>query len=425
MNKKFNFKKIQNYIRKENRTKVLIIGGVVALIILWIVIFIIEEVNYNFSINKYNSYIESSVATQDILIEPLTSGNKEVKRIYNKLQARNYNSFLYMFNLENLVNTNVQNENISVTLKVYPEANLNGKILNIYEYDETSNTFNCLGETKIIDNNISFKTKSSGEHFLTLVEAPTYDINNEKLIYNSNFNYGSPSDNWTYVTGNSGFGNDEKEYYTENSANSYIKNGNLNITAIKESYGGSDYTSARLVSKANFLYGKFEISAKLPQGDGIWPAIWMLPVQNTYGSWPESGEIDIMESIGKEPNYIHGSLQMDAYNFKNNNQKTSSILVNNIYSDYHNYGLLWTPNEIQILVDNYVYFTYNRNLYDTESNAWQAWPFNEPFNLILNVAVGGTYGGTVDNNIFPQTMSINSIKVYDLGLGDYELNKVS
>ena len=151
----------------------------------------------------------------------------------------------------------------------------------------------------------------------------------------------------------------------------------------------------------------------------------MLPSKNTYGPWPNSGEIDIMESIGKTPNYIRGSLQMDTYNFKTNNQKTNSIIVNNIYSDYHNYGLLWTPNEIQILVDNYVYLTYNRDLYNTGSNSWQTWPFNEPFNLILNVAVGGIYGGEVDNNILPQTMSIDSIKIYDLGLNDYNLNKIS
>lgn len=427
MDKRFNFKNIESYIKKGNRTKTLILGGVVALVILWIVIFIMEQVNYNFAINKYNSYIESSVATGGILVNPLTNNNNDVKNIYNKLQSRDYNEFLYVFNLEKLVNTSSSNGNIDVTLKAYPGANLNGKILNVYEYNEASNTFNCLGETKVINNNISFKTKSSGEHFLTLVEAPTYDTDNETLIYNDDFNYtGSPSNNWNYNIGNNGgWGNEEKEYYTDSSANSYIKNDNLNITAIKESYNGYDYTSARLVSKANFLYGKFEISAKLPQGDGIWPAIWMLPVNNTYGSWPNSGEIDIMESIGRTPNYIRGSLQMDDYNFKTNDQKTNSILVNNLYSDYHNYGLLWTPNVIQILVDNDVYLTYNRNLYDTENTSWQSWPFDEPFNLILNIAVGGTYGGDVDDSIFPQTMSIDSIKVYDLGLNDYKLNTVS
>ncbi len=422
MIKGFNFKNI----KKENRTKILILGSVAALIVLWIVIFIIEQINYNFSINKYNSYIESSVATEGVFVEPLSNNNSYVKNIYNKLNSRGYNDFLYVFNLEKLLNSNPTNENIHVTLKAYPKANLNGKILNIYEYNEASNTFNCLGETRITDNHIFFKTKSSGQHFLTLVEGPTYDIDNEKLIYNDDFNYtGFPSNNWDYNIGNNGgWGNEEKEYYTDNSTNSYVKDGNLNITAIKESYGGSNYTSARLVSKENFLYGKFEISAKLPSGNGMWPAIWMLPSTNIYGPWPDSGEIDIMESIGREPNYIHGSLQMDTYNFKNNNQKTNSILVNNIYSNYHNYGLLWTPNYIQISVDNYIYLTYNRNPYNVENTAWQQWPFNEAFNLILNVAIGGSYGGEIDNNIFPQTMSIDSIRVYDLGLNDYKLNTV-
>ncbi|MDO4535425.1 MAG: glycoside hydrolase family 16 protein [Clostridium perfringens] len=426
MSKRFNFKKIQSYIKTGNRTKVLILGGVIALIVLWIVIFIVQQINYNFSINKYNSYIESSIATDGVLVQSLTNNNNDVKNIYDKLQSRNYNDFLYMFNLEKLVNSSVQNENIDVTLKAYSKANLNGKILNIYEYNEGSNTFNCLGETKVVDNTIVFKTKSAGKHFLTLVQAPTYDLDNEKLIYNDEFNYKSSlSNNWNYDIGNNdGWGNEEKEYYTDNSSNSYIKDNNLNITAIKESYNGYDYTSARLVSKGNFLYGKFEISAKLPEGDGMWPAIWMLPVQNTYGPWPESGEIDIMESIGRQPNYIRGSLQMDTYNFKKNNQITNNIAVNNIYSDYHNYGLLWTPNVIQILVDNDVYLSYNRNLYDTGNTTWKSWPFNEPFNIILNIAVGGTYGGEIDNNIFPQTMSIDSIKIYDLGLKDYQLNTV-
>lgn len=412
---------------KDRNIKYLILAGVVILVAFWIIILSVNKINYNSSINKYNGYIESSVATDGIFVETLSSNNKDVKNIYNKLQSRGYDSFIYVFNLKNLVNTNPLNENIDVTLKVYPEADLNGKILNIYEYNDVSNTFNCLGETKIIDNTIFFKTKTYGNHFVTLANAPTFDKDNEKLIYNENFDYvGSISNNWNYNIGNNnGWGNNEKEYYTDNSQNSYIKDGNLNITAIKESYEGFDYTSARLISKENFLYGKFEISAKLPKGDGVWPAIWMLPSTNTYGPWPSSGEIDIMESIGREPNYVHGSLQMDTYNFKQNNQKTNSVIVNNIYSDYHNYELLWTPNEIQLLVDNYVYLTYNRNLYDTENTSWKSWPFNEPFNLILNIAVGGTYGGNVDNDIFPQTMSVNSIKVYDLGLGDYELNEIS
>ena len=378
---------------KDRNIRYLILGGVVILVAFWIIIISVNRINYNSSINKYNGDIESSVATEGVFVETLSSNNKVVKNIYNKLQSRGYNSFLYMFNLEKLVNTNIPSENIDVTLKTYPEANLNGKILNVYEYNKDLNTFNCLGETKVIDNTIFFKTKTSGEHFITLGNAPTFDLDNEKLIYNENFDSAdSLYNNWNYNIGNnSGWGNNEKEYYTDSSANSYIKDGALNITALKESYSGFDYTSARLVSKENFLYGKFEISAKLPKGDGVWPAIWMLPSTNTYGPWPSSGEIDIMESIGREPNYIRGSLQMDTYNFKQNNQKTNSIIVNNIYSDYHNYELLWTPNEIQILADNYVYLTYNRNLYDTENTSWQSWPFNEPFNLLLNIAVGGTY----------------------------------
>ena len=172
------------------------------------------------------------------------------------------------------------------------------------------------------------------------------------------------------------------------------------------------------------MYGKFEICAKLPEGDGTWPAIWMLAANDVYGNWPDSGEIDIMESIGKDPGYVRGSLQMNAYNFKTPDQKTQLLKVSDLYSQYHIYGLLWTPNKIELSVDGHVYFTYYRNVYDIGVDSWKTWPFNQAFNMILNVAIGGTYGGTVNNNIFPQTMNIKYIKVYNLGLENYELNKV-
>lgn len=401
----------------------MIISAIAVLIIIG-GIFLWNIISYNLTMNTYESYINAGTTTQGVLVE--TVNNKDIKRIYTDLKNQGYSSFLYGFDLVNTNSSKVSEEDINVTLKLSSDSALKNKIVNIYFYNQDSNTFQCLGEVKASDYDIEFKTKGTDEYFIALANAPTYDALNESIKTDEEFgSTGVISNNWIYDIGNNdGWGNDELEYYTNNIENSNIENEALNITARKQSYGGKEYTSARLVSKESYLYGKFEICAKLPQGDGTWPAIWMLAANDAYGNWPDSGEIDIMESIGKDPGYVRGSLQMNVYNFKTADQKTQLLKVSDLYSQYHIYGLLWTPNKIELSVDGHVYFTYYRNVYDIGVDSWKTWPFNQAFNMILNVAIGGTYGGTVNSNIFPQTMNIKYIKVYNLGLENYELNKV-
>ncbi|MDO4535424.1 MAG: glycoside hydrolase family 16 protein [Clostridium perfringens] len=418
--------KLKGFIQRKNYSKrKIIILSIISILIIIGVIFLWNNLSYDLTISKYGSYINGGTTTQNISVESLN--NKNIKSIYNDLKDQGYNSFLYGFDLVNTNDSKVSGEDVDVTLKLSSDSALENKIVNIYVYNEKSNTFECLGEVRASDSDIVFKTKTTGEHFITLANAPTYDISNESIETNEEFNNAENIGNdWTYEIGNNdGWGNDELEYYTNSTQNSNIENGSLNITARKQSYGGKEYTSARLVSKETYLYGKFEICAKLPKGDGMWPAIWLLAANDVYGNWPDSGEIDIMESVGKDPGYIRGSLQMSAYNFKTDDQKTEAIKVSNLYSQYHVYGLLWTPNKIELSVDGHVYFTYYRDVYNIGADSWKSWPFNKAFNMILNVAVGGSYGGEVDNSIFPQTMSIKYIKVYNLGLKNYELNKVN
>lgn len=411
--------------KNNSKIKKFFIALISCIVILLIVVFSYIALNYTSTIIKNNSYIKDISVSSDISASTINTAN--LISIYSDLKNQGYTSFIYGFELNGNQTLYKNGDDLTVIINLSSNDLLKNKIINIYSYDKSTGIFKCLGEVKSSDTDIKFKVNSLGEYFITLSNAPTYDVKNEKLIYNEEFNSNTPiSNDWTYDIGNNdGWGNKEEEYYTNSSNNSNISNGTLNITALKENKDGYNYTSARLVSKNSYLYGKFEICAELPQGDGTWPAIWLLAANNAYGNWPDSGEIDIMEAIGREPGYIRGSLQMNAYNFKKNNQKTQSIKVNDLYSSYHVYEVLWTPNKIELSVDGHVYLTYYRNVYDIGPNSWQAWPYNKAFNLLLNVAIGGTYGGTVDNNIFPQTMKIKYIKIYDLNLNDYNLNSVT
>lgn len=218
---------------------------------------------------------------------------------------------------------------------------------------------------------------------------------------------------WGYDTGGSGWGNNELEYYTSTTSNANIENGNLVITARKEDLGGRNYTSARLVSrqKADFLYGRFEIRAKLPAGKGTWPAIWMLPTDWAYGDWPRSGEIDIMEHVGYDPGNIHISTHTELYNFKINTQKTSVKRIDNPSTEFHLYRIDWTPYAIRGYIDDQFVFQHTN-----EGKGPAAWPFDKKFHLLLNVAVGGDWGGAqgIDATAFPTSMQIDYVRVYKM-----------
>ena len=217
---------------------------------------------------------------------------------------------------------------------------------------------------------------------------------------------------WSFETGGSGFGNHEAEYYT-NDSNAVIKNGVLNIIAKREMDGGMQYTSARMVTKnkASFLYGRFEIRAKLAVGNGLWPAIWLLPVVDSYGSWPASGEVDIMEQVGYDPDSIHISTHTKDRNWMKGNQGTAVINVPSANDSFHVYRIDWTPDGIIGFIDNKQVFNYPNT-----KQGFGYYPFDKPFFMILNVAVGGDWGGQhgIDNSIFPAAMQVDYVRVYNL-----------
>lgn len=218
---------------------------------------------------------------------------------------------------------------------------------------------------------------------------------------------------WGYDLGGNGWGNNELQYYTNKTDNASVANGILTITVKKEAMEGKDYTSARLVSKGkgDFLYGRFEAKAKLPSGKGTWPAIWMLPTDWAYGGWPKSGEIDIMEHVGFDPNKVHISIHSEAYNHVIHTQKTATKMVDNAMTEFHLYRVDWTPYAIRGYIDNALVFTFVN-----EGKGATAWPFDKRFHLLLNVAYGGNWGGEqgIDPSVLPAKMEIDYVRVFKM-----------
>ena len=225
------------------------------------------------------------------------------------------------------------------------------------------------------------------------------------LFWSDEFNSeGTPDPTkWGYDLGSGGWGNQELQYYTSRTENVTIQNGVLRIKAIKENYSGSTYTSARLSSKNlfSFKYGKVEIKAKLPAGIGTWPAIWMLGNNIGTVGWPACGEIDIMEHRGSELNKIFGTLHYPGRSGGNANGGTT--VISNATTDFHIYSIEWTASAITISVDN--------QAYHTVANSGTI-PFNHDFFLIMNVAMGGTFGGPADQGFTNATMEVDYIRVY-------------
>lgn len=236
------------------------------------------------------------------------------------------------------------------------------------------------------------------------------------LAWSDEFNNNGLPDStrWGYDVDGHGWGNNEKQYYTASRLeNARVENGNLIIEARKEKMDSSEYTSARLVTrgKMDWLYGRFEIRAKLPSGRGTWPAIWMLPTKQSYGDnyWPGNGEIDIMEHVGFHPGFIHASTHTLKYYWRIGTQRTDTIYVRDASEAFHNYAMEWDPDAIRIYLDDSLYFTSVN-----DKTGWQAWPFDKPFFLIMNIAVGGDWGGQkgIDDSIWPQRMEVDYVRVY-------------
>ena len=242
----------------------------------------------------------------------------------------------------------------------------------------------------------------------------------QKLVWSDEFNYtGAPdSSKWNYDIGDGcpnlcGWGNEELEYYTSRTENVRVENGMLIIEARKENYANRRYTSAKLVTRGivDWQYGRIEVRAKLPSGRGTWPAIWMLPSQRRYGGWPADGEIDIMEHVGHEPNHVYGSVHTEAYNHRDGTQKTAGMMEfeQPFEKHFHTYTIDWTAERIEFLVDDIPYITFTN-----EHATFAEWPFDAPFYLILNIAVGGSWGGAlgIDDSIWPQRMEMDFVRVY-------------
>ncbi|MYI43272.1 MAG: family 16 glycosylhydrolase [Rhodothermaceae bacterium] len=237
-----------------------------------------------------------------------------------------------------------------------------------------------------------------------------------ELIWNDEFDYtGLPdSTRWSYDVGGHGWGNQEDQFYTENrEENARADGDHLIIEARKEDWRGRSYTSARLVSKhkGDWTYGRIEVRAQLPSGRGTWPAIWMLPTNSHYGNggWPDTGEIDIMEHVGFDQDLIHATIHTDAYNHMIGTQRGGSKRVTGASDNFHVYAVEWSPRKMVFSIDGVDFWTYSKGL----SN-WQGWPFDLDFHLIMNIAIGGAWGGAqgIDDSIFPQQMLIDHVRVY-------------
>jgi beta-glucanase (GH16 family) len=240
---------------------------------------------------------------------------------------------------------------------------------------------------------------------------------NWKLVWSDEFDYTGLPDTgiWNYDVGGHGWGNRERQYYTASRAeNARVENGLLIIEARKEKMDTNRYSSARLVSKGkkDCLYGRFEIRAKLPKGLGTWPAIWMLATQQTYGDsyWPHNGEIDIMEHVGYNHGFIHASTHSLKYYHGIGTQRTDTVFSKDVSEAFHNYALEWVPDTVRVYFDDRLYFTSVN-----DGTGWEAWPFDKPFYLILNIAVGGAWGGLkgIDDSIWPQRMEVDYVRVYE------------
>lgn len=210
-----------------------------------------------------------------------------------------------------------------------------------------------------------------------------------------------------------GWGNNELQYYTSRPENAYIEDGKLVIKAVKEIpfyLGEYQYTSARMVTKnkGDWTFGRVDVRAKIPRGKGMWPAIWMLPTDTVYGTWPASGEIDIMEARGSNTNEIIGTIHYGNEFWQFNDQYFEIDTID--YSqDFHTYSVVWTEQCIQFYVDGKELGAPNTR----STTLPQTWPFDQPFHLLLNVAVGGNYDGDPDASTqFPQTMEVDYVRVY-------------
>ncbi len=235
----------------------------------------------------------------------------------------------------------------------------------------------------------------------------------DQLVLQEEFNTdGAPNSAvWGFDigTGENGWGNNELQYYTDRTENVTVQNGVLLITANQESFEGSQYTSARLLTKDKFeqQYGRFEARIRLPYGQGIWPAFWMLGADIDQNPWPAAGEIDIMEYRGQNPSVLIGSVHGPGYNGGNAISKEYTLPNDRFDTGFHVFGIEWSPEKINFYVDDVLYNQI------TPEDVTGEWVFDKPFFILMNLAVGGSFVGSPNaETVFPQTMLVDYVRVY-------------
>ncbi len=291
-------------------------------------------------------------------------------------------------------------------------------------------------QVEVTDGQLDVSFESiAGEPILSAVvvreQAPRSD--EWELVWGDEFDYEGKPDpaKWSYNIWKPGKVNLEDQYYTDREKNVRVEDGMLVIEAHLEDYEGAKYTSGRIHTegKADFLYGRFDIRAKVPRGQGTWPAVWMLPTDpfryattceagadwqgsSTCDAWPNSGEIDILEHVGYQMGHVHGTVHNRAYYWVNWEQRKGRLLDYDVDQEFHVYSIEWSADRIDMFVDDVLYFTYMN-----EGTGWEAWPYDHAYNLIINIAMGGAWGsagGPTDDSALPQKLLVDWVRIYQL-----------
>lgn len=235
---------------------------------------------------------------------------------------------------------------------------------------------------------------------------------NYKLVWQDLFDQDNLDLNtWNITTGGHGFGNNEDQYYTDQEKNLFIKDQTLNIVARKETYKNRNYTSAKITTKnkKHLKYGRIDVMAQVPKGMGTWPAIWLVGENINVSGWPLCGEIDMMEHVGNHKGFFHYSLHSKAFNHKLGNHPTFVYEDLKLLEGFHLYRLDWDENKISFYVDDIHMTTFEK----PQDATVEQWPFDQPFYFILNLAIGGSWGGYIDDSMFPVAFKIKHVKVYE------------
>ena len=316
----------------------------------------------------------------------------------------------------NCVGTSASNPNgdgSGTVIFNFSAANATSYKINLGNGEIIETASNSLTYTYIGSGNNTFEVFISAynaDKFISTSIIITVKINSE-LLWSDEFNGsgGPDSTKWGYDigTGSNGWGNGESQYYTNRLENAKVENGILIITAKAELYEGSNYTSSRLLTqgKFDFTYGKVEVKAKLPSGGGTWPAIWMLGTNFPTAGWPACGEIDIMEHAGNRQGIVQSAMHTSSSS--GNTVNHGSQTLSDVSTEFHVYTVEWTSEKMVFSVDDKVHYTYNPSTKNSET-----WPFNKDQFIILNIAMGGGFGGTIDPNFVQSSMEIDYVRVY-------------